>query len=243
MPVPLITLQRLDCIADGVSCGRRLPIARGRNMGVLANFKIRTKVLIALLPLAIMVVAAALYSSVEMKRIDTLYSNLLGTEVSLLLRLTFARAANNRFEQFLYKEIAETDVDRVRVTDAELDQVEVEFRTVSAQAREINPDHTQAIDSISAMFARQFADASPVRAAALNHEHEKALRLMRERVEPEWNSTRKAIADLQNAVQERVGPRSAELTRAHPSRHYDHLDCHPTRPAHIVRHCAHHRAG
>ena len=189
-----------------------LPVPKGREMGVLANFKIRTKVLIALLPLAIMVVAAALYSSIEMKRIDTLYTNLLDTEVNLLLKLTFARAANNRFEQNLYKEIAETDADQIRVIDAELDQVGVEFRTLSAQARGIDPAHTQAIDTITAMFARQFADSFPVRAATLNHDHEKALRLMRETVEPEWNSTRKAIADLQNAVQERVGPRSAELT-------------------------------
>src|SRR3954451_8147816 len=181
-------------------------------MGVLANFKIRTKVLIALLPLAMMVIAAALYSSVEMKRIDTLYSNLLDTEVSLLLKLTSARAANNRFEQYLYKEIAETDVDRVRVTDAELEQVGVEFRSLSAQAREINPDHTQAIDAITAMFAQQFADSYPVRAASLNDDDEKALRLMRETVEPEWNNARKAIANLQNAVQQRVGPRSDERT-------------------------------
>ena len=34
-------------------------------MGVLANLKIRTKLLIALLPLVVMVIAAALYSSIE----------------------------------------------------------------------------------------------------------------------------------------------------------------------------------
>jgi hypothetical protein len=39
-------------------------------MGLLANLKIRTKVLIALLPLAIMVIIAALYSSDRMSTID-----------------------------------------------------------------------------------------------------------------------------------------------------------------------------
>ena len=37
-------------------------------MGLLANFKIRTKVLVALLPLVLMVLVAALYSSIEMKQ-------------------------------------------------------------------------------------------------------------------------------------------------------------------------------
>ncbi len=40
-------------------------------MGLLANFKIRTKVLIASLPLAVMVIVAAMYASIEMSRIDT----------------------------------------------------------------------------------------------------------------------------------------------------------------------------
>src|ERR1035441_57360 len=66
-------------------------------MGLLANFKIRTKVLIALLPLAIMVIVAVLYSSIEMKRIETRYSDLLDRDVKALQSLTTARALDNRF--------------------------------------------------------------------------------------------------------------------------------------------------
>ena len=40
-------------------------------MGLLANFRIRTKVFIALLPLAIMVIVAALYASIAMNAIDS----------------------------------------------------------------------------------------------------------------------------------------------------------------------------
>ena len=53
-------------------------------MGLLANFKIRTKVLVALLPLVFMVLVAALYSSIEMKQIDTGYSELIGRDVKAL---------------------------------------------------------------------------------------------------------------------------------------------------------------
>jgi len=58
-------------------------------MGLLANFKIRTKLFIALLPLAVMVIVATLYSSIEMKRIDTWYSNLIYRDVRLILDLRF----------------------------------------------------------------------------------------------------------------------------------------------------------
>ena len=64
-------------------------------MGLLANFKIRTKVLIALLPLAIMVIVAVLYSSIEMKKIDTWYSNLIDRDVEALRHVTVARALDN----------------------------------------------------------------------------------------------------------------------------------------------------
>ena len=78
-------------------------------MVFLANFKIRTKVLIALLPLVVMVIVAALYASIEMNRIDTRYSDLIGKDVNALQNLTVARVLNNRFGHLLYKEIAETD--------------------------------------------------------------------------------------------------------------------------------------
>jgi two-component system, sensor histidine kinase and response regulator len=195
-----------------VACAHGLPTARGCNMGVLANFKIRTKVLIALLPLSLMVVVAALYSSIEMKQIDTRYSNLIDSEISFLLRLTYARALNNRFERYLYEQIAETDADRIRMIDAELDQLGAEFRTVLAQASGINPDYAPTIDAINAQFDRQFADSYPVRAAALSHDHDKAMRLMRGTVDPEWQNTRQTIEHLQLLVQQRAEQRSAELT-------------------------------
>ena len=90
-------------------------------MGLLANFKIRTKVFVALLPLAVMVIVAALYASMEMNRIDKRYSDLLDKDVKALHHLTVARVLSNRFGWLLYQEIAETDPDRMRVVDAELD--------------------------------------------------------------------------------------------------------------------------
>ena len=59
---------------------------------VLAKFRIRSKLLIALLPLALMVLAATLYSSIEMSRIDKRYSMLIARDVKALQSLTDARA-------------------------------------------------------------------------------------------------------------------------------------------------------
>lgn len=142
-------------------------------MGLLANFKIRTKVLIALLPLAIMVIVAVLYSSIEMKRIETRYSDLLDRDVKALQSLTTARALDNRFGLFLYKEIAELDVDTMRVIDAELDQTATEFHSAVEEAKREIPSMAPAIESATAQFDRAVSDSRPVRAATLSKNNDK----------------------------------------------------------------------
>ena len=44
-------------------------------MGIFANLSLRRKLLAAMLPLALMAIAAGVYSSIESKVIDTWYSN------------------------------------------------------------------------------------------------------------------------------------------------------------------------
>src|ERR1700761_8171261 len=108
-------------------------------MGLLANFKIRTKVIIALLPLAIMVIVAALYSSDRMRAIDAGYSSLIDKDVEALEDLTVAQSLNNLFGQVLYKEIAETNADRMRVVDADLDQIAAQFHSSIDEAKHESP--------------------------------------------------------------------------------------------------------
>ena len=108
-------------------------------MGLLANFKLRTKVLVASLPLVVMVIVAALYASIEMDRIDTWYSNLIGRDVKALHNLTTARVMDNRFRQLLYQEIAEPDPDRMRVIDADLDKTAAEFHSPIEEAMRESP--------------------------------------------------------------------------------------------------------
>src|ERR1700740_3867396 len=111
-------------------------------MSLLANLKIRTKVLIALLPLATMVIIAALYSSDRMSTIDARYSGLLDKDVKALQNLTLAQAHNNKLGLFLYKEIAEHDPDRMKVIDGDIDQTVTDFHADMDEAKRENPGLT-----------------------------------------------------------------------------------------------------
>jgi hypothetical protein len=135
-------------------------------MGLLANFKIRTKIFVALLPLAFMVIVAALYASIEMNRIDTRYSDLIAADFKTLHNLTVARVFSNRFAQLLYQEIAEPDVDRKRVADADLERTAAEFHSSVALAGAEDPNVAQKIDAATALFDQGVSDSGPIRAAA-----------------------------------------------------------------------------
>jgi len=76
-------------------------------MGFLANFKIRSKLLVAMLPLALMAIGAGVYSSIESKKIDTWYSNLIDNYVKTFQSATAARADMMRFRLLLYQLLAE----------------------------------------------------------------------------------------------------------------------------------------
>ncbi|WP_260738269.1 response regulator [Tunturiibacter lichenicola] len=181
-------------------------------MGLLANFKIRNKVFVALLPLAVMVIAAAIYSSIEIRNIDTRYSNLLDRDVKVLQNLTAARALDNQFSLLLYKEIAETDVDRMRTIDGELDQVEVEFRSAVEEAKRESPSLAPEIQSATDFFDQAVSVSRPVRAATMSQDNDKAMRLMRESADPKMGKARKAFSELSEELHAKVDQQSDQLT-------------------------------
>src|SRR5262252_4533687 len=181
-------------------------------MGLLANLKIRNKVLVALLPLAIMVIIAALYSSDRMSTIDAHYSGLLDKDVKVLHNLTLAQSHNNKFGLYLYKEIAETDPDRMRMIDREIEQTVIDFHTVLNEAKRLNPDLAPEIDAGTALFDQAVIHSQPVRAATQAQNNDKAMKLMREVYDPEWSAARSAVMSLQLVVQSRVDRQSAELS-------------------------------
>ncbi len=132
-------------------------------MGLLANFKIRTKVLVALLPLVLMVLVAAFYASLEMNRIDTRYSDLIGRDVKALHDLTIARVMDNRFHQLLYQEIAEPNLDKMRSIDADLDKTAAEFYSTIDDAKRQSPYLTSRIKTDEDLFDQVVSESRPLR--------------------------------------------------------------------------------
>ncbi len=181
-------------------------------MSLLANLKIRSKLLIALLPLAIMVIIAVLYSSDRMTTIDARYGRLLDKDVKALQNLTLAQAHNNKFGLFLYKEIAELDPDRMRVIDRDIEQTVTDFHTTMDEAKRESPELNTEINAAAALFDQEVSDSVAVRAATQAHQQDKAMKLMREIHDPQWSVTRRAVMGLQQAVHDRVDQQSAELT-------------------------------
>ena len=179
---------------------------------ILANLKLRRKLLIAMAPLALMVVIAGAYSSFESKSIDTLYSNVINTQVNGLRRLTEARSHTNRYGMFLYDLVAETDPDRKQVIDGELEKTRGDYQTVSTAALRDIPERADKIKAAAALFDRTVTDARPVRAAALAGNNEKALSLMHAGVSQELQQARQAAIDLVEELKRDIDRRSDELT-------------------------------
>jgi len=181
-------------------------------MSFLNNLKIRTRILIALLPLLIMIVVSGVYSSVEMKRIDTRYSELIARDTAAQQDLTKAQAHNNKFGMFLYKEVAEPDPEKILVVDTEVDSAASDFRTSMQEAIQSDPTLDETAGRALALFNHLVADSELVRAAAKAGDKAKAIVLMRDVVDPEWSETRSATIVLQTAAEKKVRQESDELT-------------------------------
>src|SRR5277367_4240152 len=109
-------------------------------MGFFTNLKLRRKLLIAMIPLALMVIAAGIYSTIESKTIDRWYSDLIDKQVEALRGVGEARAHTNRYGLFLYELIDETDPDRRQAIDEELEKLRSDYRSVMATALKQSPE-------------------------------------------------------------------------------------------------------
>jgi signal transduction histidine kinase/CheY-like chemotaxis protein/HPt (histidine-containing phosphotransfer) domain-containing protein len=182
-------------------------------MALLANLTIRTKLLLAGLPLALMVILATLYSSVTSKRIDAQYSDMIDHDVKALQNLSVARAHTNRVGLFLYEEITEPDPDRRLKIDGELDKIYADFQARIAEAMAQSPEHAREITATKALFDKAMSDARPIRAAALANNTEKALSLIRGDAGAELQQARQETIGFVDELRASVDRQSDDLTR------------------------------
>ena len=182
-------------------------------MGIFRNLRLRRKLLIAMVPLALMVIVAGAYSSFESNTIDARYSALINDQVEALRNVGEARAHTNRFGLFLYELIDETDPDRRQVIDGELDKLHGEYHAGMTAALKASPERADKINAASAVFDQAEADARTVRAAALAGNNAKASSLMREGVSQKLQQGREATIEIMGDLQKYIDQRSDDLTR------------------------------
>jgi signal transduction histidine kinase/DNA-binding response OmpR family regulator/HPt (histidine-containing phosphotransfer) domain-containing protein len=181
-------------------------------MAFLKNLRLRRKLLIAMVPLVLMVLAAGVYSSLESKMIDTWYSELIANQVEALRSVGEARVYTNRFGLFLFDLADETDPDRRQVIDGELAKAADDFHATMAAAAKQSPERAAKINAASALFEQAEIDARPARAAALAGNSVKALNLLRGGVNQELQAARQATIEIVQDLQTYIDQRSDQLT-------------------------------
>src|SRR5271169_4436457 len=181
-------------------------------MSLLGNFKIRTKLLVAMLPLALMAIGAGVYSSIESRKIDTWYSNLIDNYVKTFQSVTAARGNTMRFRLLLYQVVADDDPDQRQQNDGELDKVQADYQALLADALRRSPGRASEIKAAEALFDRAASSARPVRAAALAGDREKAMNIMRRGVDADLQNARQAMTNLVDEMQKAANQESDELT-------------------------------
>jgi signal transduction histidine kinase/CheY-like chemotaxis protein len=181
-------------------------------MGLLANLRIRTKVLVAMLPLALMAIGAGVYSSLESQKIDTWYSDLIDNYVKTFQSVTAARGNTMLFRLVLYQLVAEDSPDQRQIDDGELDKVQADYRASLADAVHQNPGRAHEIKAAEALFNRAASNARPVRAAALSGNREKAMNIMRTGADADLQRARQAMTDLIDDMQKSANQESDALT-------------------------------
>jgi signal transduction histidine kinase/DNA-binding response OmpR family regulator len=187
-------------------------------MGLLANLKVRRKLLVVLAPLALMVVLASSYASFESKRIDTWYSLLIDNEIKTVHHIDATRALMMRYGFLLYRLIVETNRDRIQGINSELDNTYAEYKGHVADATRLYPAYASQIIAASTIFENAVIDSRPLREAALANDKQKAAELLHSYIDGELEQSRlKAIA-ISAEIRKAVDQRSEDLTaRTHRS--------------------------
>ncbi|HWO35525.1 MAG TPA: histidine kinase dimerization/phospho-acceptor domain-containing protein, partial [Candidatus Acidoferrum sp.] len=181
-------------------------------MGLLANLKLRRKLLIGMAPLAVMAILAGLYASIQSKRIDAWYSQLINNDVKAVHHIDTARSLNRRFNLYLYRLIGEADPDRRQVMDAQLETTYSEYKTQIAEAIRLARGQSAQITAAAADFDKAVLTSQPVRAAALANDKVKAAAIMHASIDSELQRTHEQITKVSDELQKGVDQRSDELT-------------------------------
>jgi two-component system sensor histidine kinase/response regulator len=176
----------------------------------LDNVRVGRALQLAMLPLVAMVVVAVLYASIQMRVTGNNYRDLVQREVAALEALTNARAQTRQYALVLYRDIAETDLDRIRLSESDLENAANDFNAAVEQAATSVPAQADRIRFAADTFHRATIDAKVVVGATLRGDGNKAMSWMAG-VDAELNSARQSIAQEITTLDRAVFERTAEL--------------------------------
>ena len=181
-------------------------------MGLLANLKLRKKLLVALTPLVVMVVVAGLYSSIQAQRIDTWYSQLIDNEYKSVQNIDSTRSLVLQYGLLLYRLIVESDPVRMQPLNTQLEETYTEYQTRIADAKRLYPAYSQQIAAAAASFDKVVVDSRPARSAALANQNQKASEIMHSTIDEEMEQARSQTATLAADMEKAVDKQSDDLT-------------------------------
>ncbi|MBF0481588.1 MAG: response regulator [Desulfovibrionaceae bacterium] len=181
----------------------------------LSNLAIRTKLLLAMAPLGIMVVFALLFASRDMERIDARYRDLIDNKTRALVSLARSNQRLILVEQKLYELIAERDLDQLSRISSAMDATAEDYLKFVEEAQRFSPGDKGRIEDLVQHFNQFFAETKAVRAKAMLNADADALVLMRSRVNPLFGIARTAtssLTDQMRATLEKEAGAASELT-------------------------------
>ena len=181
-------------------------------MSLLANLKLRPKLLVAMAPLVLMAVVARLYSSSESNWIDTKYSELISNYEYTLRRLGDARAKEILFEQLLYQQAVESDPARVRAFDVELEKNYAAAKASLEESERRTPFGAEQIRAAEISLDRAVTDSRAVRGATVSGDAVRAIALLKSSVDPELQEARQTLIPLIEKMRSSVDAQSDDLT-------------------------------
>jgi PAS domain S-box-containing protein len=180
-------------------------------MRLLANLKVRTKLILSILPLGLIVLVANFYTSQEMEGIDSRYTELVEHRVKAIMAMTRSNQRIILVNQLLYELIAESDPVSVSRLDAEIEKAIDEHHALVSYANQLDPQQTTRIDEVSQLFDKFLVEAGAVRAKAREQADGEAMKLMRQ-ARPAFSQARMATAALADRMRDNLDAESDTIT-------------------------------
>jgi len=182
-------------------------------MRFITNLKIRTALLLMLLPLVVIVILRTIFASYEIDNLDRSYRSIIQAHTLTLENLRDARFETTFFEQMLYKEISERSTENKRLIEGDLDGSYQRYKQLVALAAQTDPELAGKIGAAAAVFDDAVAESRNVEAATVAHNDARAMDIMNDDLEGKLQLARVDITDVVGSLEGSLDAKTLDLAR------------------------------